>query len=183
MSSFHRTLLLQNLAVGNNIAPNVTVFGDDPGGTYTAVSVDGAIRLGKTLTANLQIRINFLAPGASSQTVLGEFTIPSSTPAQTAVEFTTFTNAQIPDQSVFSADILASDGQSDPNGVAEFTLYWDSPGGPAATGAVVPYPQQCVPISNQSPNLFAGFWFQWMQAVTNAVNDLTGANSSSTSPD
>lgn len=183
MSSFHRTILLQNLAAGNNVAPCVTVYGDDPGGTYTAVSVDGAIRKGKTLTADLTLRINFLAPGASSETVLGEFTIPASTSAETAVEFTTFTNAQIPDQSVFSWDVVASDGQSDSNGVAQFTLYWASPGGPAANGAVVPYPVQSVPVSDSSPNLYAAFWFQWMQAVTVAVNDLTGASSSSGSPD
>ncbi len=53
-------------------------------------------------------------------------TIPSSTPINTPITETTFTDdpQQFIDGDVLIFDVLASDGSSDAAGVASFTLEW-----------------------------------------------------------
>ncbi len=109
---FHRTILLRDLTVGNDIADHVTVHG--AGGT--AFIVIGDLR--KTIASNLTLRIK------CNGTTVGTFTIPSSTAVDSVVQFRTFTNASLPYLGVFTWDVTAGDGSKDAAGVASFTICW-----------------------------------------------------------
>ena len=116
---FQRTLLLKNTAVGNDIADHLTCWG--PSSDHTVVEVRGVLR--KAITSDLTLRINSVLAGVAS--VIGTFTIPSATAVDTPVNWTSgFATGTLQDQSVFTWDITASDGSTDPAGVASFTIEW-----------------------------------------------------------
>ena len=117
---FQRTLLLKDTTVGNDIADHVTCYGPIPGVTHTALLVTGVLR--KAISADLTVRINNVSPGGTI--VVGEWTIPAATPIDTPQLSTTFTNTALPDMSVFTWDVLASDGSQDAAGVASCTIEW-----------------------------------------------------------
>jgi hypothetical protein len=113
-----RTLLLKNLTVGNNIADNITVYA-----AGVVQNMTGVLRL--AIVSNLTVRINYIVAGVSN--VLITATIPSTTAVDTVLTFTAFTPTTpftLPLDAVLTADITASDGSSDPDGVASFTLLW-----------------------------------------------------------
>jgi hypothetical protein len=113
-----RTLLLKSTTVGNDIADHVTCYG---GGAHTAILVTGTLR--KAIAADLTVRINNVSPAGT--VVVGSFTIPSATAVDTPVKFTSFTTSALPDLSVFTWDVTASDGSADPAGIASFTIEWN----------------------------------------------------------
>lgn len=116
---FQRTLLIRNTAVANDIADHLTCWG--PSASHTVVEVRGVLR--KAIASDLTLRINSVLAGVTS--VIGTFTIPSSTGTDTPVNWTSgFTTTALQDQSVFTWDITASDGSTDPAGVASFTIEW-----------------------------------------------------------
>lgn len=114
---FQRTLLLKDTTVGNDIADHVTVYG---GGAHTATLVTGTLR--KAIAADLTVRINNVSPAGT--VVVGTFTIPSATPVDTPVEFSGFTTWSLPEMSVFTWDVTASDGSKNSAGIASFTIEW-----------------------------------------------------------
>jgi hypothetical protein len=117
---FQRTLLLKDTTVGNDIADHVTCFGPIPGVAHTAVLVTGVLRL--AIAADLTVRINNVSPGGTVE--VGTWTIPAATPIDTPQLSTTFVTSSLPDMSVFTWDVLASDGSKDPAGVASCTIEW-----------------------------------------------------------
>jgi hypothetical protein len=110
-----RTSLLQSLAVASDVAPHVVAY---PGGTLS--SVVGTLR--KAIAADLVVNLNVVT--ASTSTLLGTFTIPSSTAINTPIVFTSFAFSAIGDYDVLSWDVTASDGSSDVNGVVSYSAYW-----------------------------------------------------------
>lgn len=109
---FHRTLLLKDSAVGDDIADHVTVYGSGTAQNFTGV-------LRKTITADLTVRVN------RNGTPLAVLTIPAATPIDTPVATTTFTGGTaMTDGQVLSWDVVASDESTDKAGVASFTLEW-----------------------------------------------------------
>lgn len=111
---FQRTLLLKDVAIGNDIADHVPVWG--AAGTITKVT--GVLR--KAITSDLTLRIK--VAGAT----LGTFTIPHATAVDTPIDFTTFTGSTaVALDQVFSWDVTASDGSTDAAGVASFTVSWE----------------------------------------------------------
>jgi hypothetical protein len=115
----HRTILIKNTAVGNDIADHVTVYGG--GGTCTLVQ--GVLR--KVITSDLTLRVKLYSSTGTLLGTVGTFTIPSSTAINTVVTYTSFTTATFPDNAVFVWDITASDGSQDKAGVASFTVFWE----------------------------------------------------------
>ena len=116
----HRTVLLKNLGVGDDIADHVTVYAG--GGTCNLVT--GVLR--KAIEEDLTLRIKLYdgTTGSLLYTV-GEFTIPADTPINTVVEFTEeIEESEFPDGSVLAWDITESDEQFDKAGVAAFSVYW-----------------------------------------------------------
>lgn len=112
-----RTLLLKDTTVGNDIADHVVVYG--PGGPYTAQNVWGVLR--KTITSDLTVRINATFGGTT--TSLGTFTIPHTLAVNVAVVYTL--SATLQHLTALSWDVTASDGSSDPDGIASFTISWE----------------------------------------------------------
>lgn len=107
-----RTLLLKDTTVGNRITDSVPIWV-----TGTGTRVIGVLR--KTIASNLTVRFN--KAGVS----LGTFTIPSATAIDTSVYLTAgIAGVAFTAGEVLSADVTASDGQTDVNGVASFTLEW-----------------------------------------------------------
>jgi hypothetical protein len=106
-----RTLLLKNTAVGDDIADHVPIYT-----AGSAVRLIGVLR--KAITADLTLRVKL------NGTALVTLTIPLSTAVDTPVMATTFTPPTLADLGILSWDVTASDGSSDINGVASFTLQW-----------------------------------------------------------
>lgn len=108
-----RTVDLHNLAVGNDIAPRVTVFA-----TGTARRFTGVLRT--AISADLTVRVK------RNGTAIITMTIPLATAVGVVVESTSFVSTPEPlaDGDVISWDITASDGSANPNGVATCTLEW-----------------------------------------------------------
>jgi len=111
---FWRTLLLKDTTIGNDIADRVTAQR-----AGTAKRFVGVLR--KPIGSSLTVRV------AASGTLLATLTIPASTPLNTAVVTTTFPGGgAIALDAPFTWDITASDEQTDINGIASFTIYWES---------------------------------------------------------
>ena len=109
-----RTLLVKDSTIGNDIADHVTAQK-----TGTATRFAAVLRV--PISSDLTVRVN---KGASSFCTL---TIPAATSPGTVVSTTTFSGAgAITEDNVFSWDITASDEQLDINGVASFTLFWET---------------------------------------------------------
>ncbi len=108
-----RTLLLKDTAIGTDIADHVTVYADGVGRRIV-----GVLRL--AITSDLTVRVK------KNGTTLITLTIPDTTPIDTPVESTAFTDTPqaFADGEVLTWDVLASDGQVDAAGVAAFTLEW-----------------------------------------------------------
>jgi hypothetical protein len=118
---FHRTLLLKDLTIGSDIADHVTVYGAPAGHTSTCFLVTGVLR--KSITMDLTVKIQIWISGTKS--LVGTFTIPAATATNAPISWTTgFTTPILPDKSVFSWDITASDGQQDAKGIAAFCVEW-----------------------------------------------------------
>ncbi len=107
---FFRTIDVNDTAIGNNIAPNVTVMGTGPG-----TKIVGVLR--KTITSDLVVRVNC---GGSE---LGTLTIPSATAVKTPVS-TPIKTKKLVENQVLTFDITGSDGSKDRNGVATITVEW-----------------------------------------------------------
>jgi hypothetical protein len=116
---FLRTLDLKDTTVGNDIADATIVHGST-GADMTCLLVAGVLRT--AITADLTVRLNIWVAGVSS--VVGTFTIPAATPINTAVSFTTFTTATFPDMAILTWDVTASDGSTDGEGVASFSVWY-----------------------------------------------------------
>ena len=110
-----RTLDLNDTTVGNDIA-HATVF--HPGGMPMLLA--GVLRV--AITATLTVRLNASTPTASN--AIAMISIPANQPINTPVLVTNFTMSMITDQTVLTWDVLASDGSTNANGVASFTLWW-----------------------------------------------------------
>lgn len=106
--AFWRTLLLYDLTVGDDIAPQVPV--QSPGKGIRILS-----ELRKSISADLVVVIH---KATDSWTI----TIPSSTTVGTVS--TTVITEEFADKEIFSADITSSDSSSDVDGVASFTIQW-----------------------------------------------------------
>jgi hypothetical protein len=117
---FQRTLLLKDTTVGNDIADHVVCYGPIPGVAHTALQVTGVLR--KAIASDLTVRINSVSPGGTVE--VGTWTIAASTPVDDPQISTTFVHASLPDMSVFTWDVLASDGSKDPAGIASCTIEW-----------------------------------------------------------
>jgi hypothetical protein len=108
----HRTLLLKDLTVGDDVADHVPAYA-----AGTGIRVIAALRL--AITSDLSVRIN------RNGVALGTYTVPAATIVDTPVEFTTgIEGVALSDLDVFSWDVTASDGQVDAAGVASFTVEW-----------------------------------------------------------
>ncbi len=107
-----RTLLVKDTTVGNDIADRVPIFI-----ASKAVRVLGVLR--KAISANLTVRIKL------NGTAIATVTIPSATAVGVSVVSATFVNSTLPDKSVLSWDITASDGSKDVNGIASFTVQFN----------------------------------------------------------
>ncbi len=106
---FIRTLLVKDTTVGNDIADRVPVFI-----ASKAVRILGVLR--KAIASDLTVRVNL------NTVAIATVTIPSATAVGVSVVSTTFVSSTLPDKSVLSWDITASDGSTDVNGVASFTV-------------------------------------------------------------
>lgn len=114
-----RTIDVQDTTVGNDIA-DATIVHSTNGGPFTVQLVAGCLR--KAITSDLVVRLNVYVAGSPS--VVGTFTIPHTTAILTTVTFTSFTTPSLPDLSVLTWDITASDGSSDPGGIATFSIWY-----------------------------------------------------------
>ena len=107
-----RTLVLKDLTAGDDIADHVTAYAAGSGSRIVGV-------LRKAIMSPLTVRVK------KNGTAFITITIPAATAVDTPVQQTTFTgSASVAKDAVFSWDIVASDGQKDPAGVATFTLEW-----------------------------------------------------------
>jgi len=116
-----RTLLLKDTAVGNDIADHTTVYAGGTGRRMTGV-------LRTAIAADLTVRVKkytVASPVVAASTII-TLTIPASTPVNTPITQTTFTDdpQQFYDGDVLIWDVTASDGSVDAAGVASFTLEW-----------------------------------------------------------
>lgn len=117
---FLRTLDLYDLTVGDDIAMHTTVYADG-----TAFRILAVLR--KAITADLEVRINKGVLGDMQELIT--VTIPTGTSVNDVLEWALLTGSPpilgpFIDKEVLTADILASDGSSDQNGVAQFTIEW-----------------------------------------------------------
>lgn len=112
-----RTLLLKDATVGNDIADHVVVH---QGGDISLAA--GVLR--KVITADLTVTLDVVT--SSGATLLGTFTIPAATAINTPVSFpaSVFSTTKLTDMQVLAWNVTASDGSSDLDGVASFTLWW-----------------------------------------------------------
>ncbi len=115
--AFSRTLLVKDSAVGNDIADQVNTQA-----AGTATSVVAVLRT--AISADLTIRIRL------DGVIFTTMTIPLATTVGTVISQTT-TGAILNDQAI-SWDILASDGSTDADGIASFTLEWIVTSGPGS---------------------------------------------------
>lgn len=114
--AFTRTLTITDTAVDDDIAPHTPVYHDG-----TALRLLGVLR--KAITADLTVRIN------KANVELITATIPLATTVDTVLEWSLAQGSPAVlgpffDKEVLTADILESDGSTDRNGVAQFTVEW-----------------------------------------------------------
>lgn len=109
---YHRTLLLKDTTVSDDIADHTTVYV-----AGTAARLVGVLRV--AIAADLTVRCNL------NGDELITLTIPAATAIDTPVESTTFEGeTALEDGDVISWDVTASDDSMDGAGVASFTLEW-----------------------------------------------------------
>jgi hypothetical protein len=110
---YGRTLVIANTATGVSIANPVTVYA-----VNTGIPQQLAVVLRKGIIAPLEVRVN------QNGSPLVLITVPYTTAVNTPVTNTTFLQTPMVVGAVITWDILASDGSSDPNGIATATLNW-----------------------------------------------------------
>lgn len=115
------TLDLKDTTVGNGIADVVPVHSTTAGVSSTAQRVLAVLK--QAIASDLTLRINVTVSGVTS--VVGTFTVPHTTAVNTALTFTSFTTSALPDLSVLTWDVTASDGSAASPGVATFILIWE----------------------------------------------------------
>lgn len=117
---FIRTLTLYNLAVGDDIAPHTLVYND--GTAYRLIAV-----MRKDMTADLTVRFNKGIQFALEELIT--VTIPLTSVIDDVFEWPLVVGspailATFFDQEILTADITASDGSTDVNGIVQFTIQW-----------------------------------------------------------
>lgn len=117
-SSFHRTLLLKNLAVGPDQADHIPI-------KIAGTAIAYHVTLRKKLTQDLKLTINCIAPSYSG--VIAKIVVPMTShldgPPITIVQPVL---AARDDMATLSVAILESDNQKDVNGVVSITFEWAS---------------------------------------------------------
>jgi hypothetical protein len=117
---FHRTLLLKDTTVGNDIADHTTI---EIAGT--ALRLTGTLRL--PITADLTVQCMIAHAGDIAFTELISLTIASGHPINSPIDGKDFTSTAAKSllyNDVVRWDVIASDGQTDRSGVASFDLIW-----------------------------------------------------------
>lgn len=107
---YHRTLVLKNTTVGDDIADHVTIYHDG-----RCKRVTGVLRV--TVASDLKVRIN------RDGTELTTITIPSATDVDSVI--IKEMDKEFKDGQVLSWDVTASDGKIDAAGVATITVEWE----------------------------------------------------------
>ena len=115
---YHRTLLLKNAPVGDNIADVVPVYV-----AGAAVRIIGVLRT--AITADLTVRVRYKTVADPTISELVSITIPSDTAINTPITETAFLTTALADLVLFFWDVTESDNQTDAGGVASFTLQWE----------------------------------------------------------
>lgn len=112
-------LLIKDTTVGNDIADHIMISQPFTTGSPQVYQVGQGIRmtgvLRKAIASDLTVRINNVTHAQS-----WSLTLPAATPVNTVIAEPitgTFNDAD-----VFTADVLASDGSKDPDGVASFQI-------------------------------------------------------------
>ncbi len=127
---FIRTFVIVDTAQGDNVADNVVSFGANIGAPSTVRRITGTLRT--AIASDLVIRWNVKYPDGTSH-IIGTFTLPHTTPLSKAVSFLTFAWPELPDLGVLIPDIVSSDGSTDNDGVAAWTIEWVGRGAGLAT--------------------------------------------------
>jgi hypothetical protein len=119
---FHRELLIYDTTVGNDIAPHqyIYIVGWLPQQANIGPGrrVVGVLR--KTITQDLVVRFN----NVTSNSVLAIITLPKTMNNTTDTVVVDISTVSLTDLDVVTADITASDGSKDANGVASITIEW-----------------------------------------------------------
>ncbi len=123
-----RTFLVKDSTVGTSIADHVPVIlpiaTPSPRTYQVGTGMEIAAILGVVITADLQVKIN--KKPLSGPTTSWTITIPMAT-AVDDILTTVIDTDQFHYHDIFSADVIASDGQIVPRGVASFTIVWTVP--------------------------------------------------------
>jgi hypothetical protein len=114
-----RVLLLKDLTVGNDIAEHQYIFLPTPA-SETAVGRRIVAVLTRPITADLVVRFRNI----TQSSVIASITVPAATPIDTPVQVD-ITNITLQDEDVIGADITASDGQVNAQGICAMTLEWE----------------------------------------------------------
>lgn len=114
---FVRVLLLKDLTVMDDCAEHQYIFLPSASEMGTGRRIVGVLK--ETITADLVVRFRNVTEGADIATV----TIPAATAVDEPVE-TDISDQTFHDQDVIAADITASDGSTNPQGIAALTLEW-----------------------------------------------------------
>jgi hypothetical protein len=117
---FHRTLLLKDTTVGNDIADHTTIEIKGTAGRLT-----GTLRL--PITADLIVRCMIAHAGDIAFVELISLTIPSGHPINSPIDGAAFTSDAAKSllyNDVVRWDVMASDGNTDRAGVASFDLIY-----------------------------------------------------------
>lgn len=112
------TFDLNDTTVNTDVTPHVPVR--FPG---NALELTGVVK--KDITADLVCNVKQTT--SSGTTTLGSITIPAHTLLNKTISVTSFTNKpqKLAVGDILSIDITASDGSSDPDGVATVVLRWE----------------------------------------------------------
>lgn len=122
-----RTLLIKDSTVGNDIADHVTIFTRETQlspvvyATASVQRIQGVLR--KTISADLTVRFNAVGQGSPQTSSSWTMTIQASTPINKTLMVAISGNVN--DGDVLYADVVASDGSKDADGIASFSFYWE----------------------------------------------------------
>lgn len=117
---FTRTFTVYDTTVRDDAGPHTTVYAN--GTAYRVLAV-----LRKAITVDLEVRFNKGVLGDMQELII--ITIPTGTSVNDVLEFALLTGSPptlgpFNDLEVLTADILTSDGSTDADGVAQFTIEW-----------------------------------------------------------
>src|SRR6266568_377499 len=115
--TYQRTVLLKDLTIGNNIADNVVIWGPvNYTGQYQAKVVEVVLR--KAITQDLHVDLTMKG------VVYTNIIVPHTLIPMVPMNFINFINAIFPNDGVFSANITASDGSVDIDGICSLTTLY-----------------------------------------------------------